>query len=316
MNIINDQSIELSAKVLVTGGAGFIGSHISEALTKRCYEVTVLDDLSSGKIENIRSLIAQQKIEFIQGSITDIKLLQQLCKGTRYVFHLAAIASVPRSIEMPEITHVINTTGTLNVLLAARDNGVSQVIYSSSSSVYGDSPILPKTETMIPDPQSPYAVTKLTGEYYCSVFQRVFNLRTTVLRYFNVYGIRQDPYSQYAAVIPKFIDSIRHNNPPIIYGNGEQTRDFIFVDDVAAINILCAEKELTGIINVGQGQQTSLNELSQLILLTMQSNLKPTYVQPRRGDIIHSVADISKLKSFGITPRYSLSQGIKVTIHS
>ncbi len=192
-------------KVVVTGGAGFIGSHLAEKLAGEDYHVVIIDDLSTGKMENIEELVKKDNVEFIQGSVTKPSLLNRLFKNTRYVFHLAAIPSVPRSIENPRASHEVNANGTLNVLLAAKENGVKKVIYASSSSVYGDTPTLPKSEDMVPRPLSPYAVTKLTGEYYCKVFSGVYKLPTVCLRYFNVFGARQDPDSQYAAVVPIFI---------------------------------------------------------------------------------------------------------------
>ena len=219
-------------KVVVTGGAGFIGSHLAEELSKRGHKVAILDNLFTGKRENVEPLLKEGKVEFIQGSITDSPLLYKLFQDVSYVFHEAAIPSVPRSVENPQAAHEANITGTLNVLLAAKDTGVKKVIYASSSSVYGDTPTLPKKEDMPPNPLSPYAVTKLSGEYYCRVFHRVYGLPTVCLRYFNVYGPRQDPASQYAAVIPRFINRILENKPPIIFGDGEQTRDFTFVKDV------------------------------------------------------------------------------------
>ena len=200
-------------KVVVTGGAGFIGSHLAEELSKRGYKVTILDNLFTGKRENIEPLLKEEKVEFIQGSITDSPLLYKLFQDVSYVFHEAAIPSVPRSVENPQAAHEANITGTLNVLLAAKDTGVKKVIYASSSSVYGDTPTLPKKEDMPPNPLSPYAVTKLSGEYYCRVFHRVYGLPTVCLRYFNVYGPRQDPASQYAAAIPRFINRILENKP-------------------------------------------------------------------------------------------------------
>jgi len=223
---------------VVTGGAGFIGSHLVHELAVRGYRVTVIDDLSTGKMENIEQVLAQPPqgsfIKFVQDSVTDLSVLQALFRDVDYVFHLAAIASVPRSVEDPIISHEVNLTGTLNVLRAAEQNKVKKVVYISSSAVYGDTPTLPQSEDMVPAPQSPYAVTKLAGEQYCKVFQEVYNLNTIGLRYFNVYGPRQDPDSEYAAVIPKFITRALEGKAPIIFGTGEQTRDFVFVKDAVA----------------------------------------------------------------------------------
>lgn len=301
-------------KVIVTGGAGFIGSHLAEELAKRGYHVTILDDLSTGKVENIEPLLAKLNVEFIQGSIADIPLLQKLSQGVDYIFHQAAIPSVPRSIEQPLASHEANVTGTLNVLLAARDNSVRKVIYASSSSVYGDTLTLPKREDMLSEPQSPYAITKLAAEYYCQVFAKVYGLATVCLRYFNVYGARQDPNSQYAAVIPKFIRRVSEGNPPIIFGDGEQTRDFIFVKDVVEANILAAKSNASGVFNIGRGGSVTINKLAKLIISTIGGNMEPIHQDPRPGDIRHSLADISKAKTFGYEPKWSLEEGLKETI--
>jgi len=302
-------------KVVVTGGAGFIGSHLGEELACRDYHITILDDLSTGKIKNIEPFLRKENVEFIQGSIANLPLLQKLFRGVDYVFHEAAIPSVPRSIENPLISHEVNITGTLNVLLAARDNGIKKVIYASSSSVYGDTPILPKEEDMPPNPQSPYAVTKLAGEYYCQVFQKVYGLPTIYLRYFNVYGPRQDPDSQYAAVIPRFITRASQGEPPIIFGDGEQTRDFTFVKDVVEANILAAKSNGTGTFNIGKGEKTSINQLAELTIKLVGNNVEPIHEEPRPGDIMHSLADISKAREeLGYNPRYDLEQALKETI--
>ncbi|MFC1984222.1 SDR family oxidoreductase [Chloroflexota bacterium] len=303
-------------KVVVTGGAGFIGSNLAEELAKRGYYVVILDDLCTGKRKNIELLIKQENVEFIQGSITNLSLLQQVFKGVQYVFHQAAIPSVPRSIENPQATHEVNITGTLNVLLAARDSNVRKVVCASSSSVYGDTPTLPKREDMVPNPQSPYAVTKLTGECYCHVFQKVYALNTICLRYFNVYGPRQDLNSQYAAVIPNFISMVTGGNPPIIFGNGEQIRDFTFIQDVIEANILAAESECSGVFNIGRGENISLNSLTNLIINLTGSNMVAVHKEPRTGDVKDSLADISRAKAFGYEPKWSFEEGLKETIGS
>ena len=301
-------------RVVVTGGAGFIGSHLAEELARRGYYVIILDDVSTGKIENIELLLKQGTVEFIQGSITDFPLLRKLFQGIDYVFHQAAIPSVARSIENPQVTHEVNVTGTLKVLLAARDNRVRKVIYASSSSVYGDTPTLPKSEDMVPNPQSPYAVTKLAGEFYCRVFQEVYGLPAVCLRYFNVYGPRQDPHSQYAAVIPSFIKRVSEKSPPIIFGDGEQTRDFTFVKDAVEANLLVAESNTTGIFNIGGGESISINQLARLTVKLIGNNIEPIYAEPRPGDIRHSLADISRAKGFGYNPKYGLEEGLRETI--
>ena len=303
-------------RTIVTGGAGFIGSHLAEELVRRGYQGTILDDLSTGKVENIKALMTNSDVRFIKGSVTDLPLLSKLFQNIDYVFHLAAIPSVSRSIENPLASHRVNITGALNMLLAAKENKVKKVIYASSSSVYGDTPALPKREDMLPNPQSPYAVTKLAGEYYCQVFHQIYGLPTISLRYFNVYGLRQDPNSQYAAVIPTFIKRLSEGKPPIIFGNGEQTRDFTFIKDAVEANILAAESNATGIFNIGTGQRITINELARLIPRLLGKDIKPIHREARPGDIRHSLADISKAKQFGYNPRYSLEEGLKETIRS
>ena len=312
-------------RLLVTGGAGFIGSHLAEALSERGYHVIILDDLSTGRMENIASLTnpqchsslrseSQRNVDFIRGSITDLPLLHKLFQGVEYVFHQAALARVPRSIEDPLTTNEVNATGTLNVLLAARANRVKKVIYSSSSSVYGDTPTLPQREDMPPNPLSPYAITKLTGEFYCNIFQQLYGLSTICLRYFNVYGSRQDPHSQYATVIPAFIGRISRNLPPVIYGDGEQSRDFAYIEDVVRANILAAESDAEGVYNIGCGKNTTINQIAETVLKLMGKDLKPVYDKPRPGDPRHTLADISRAKSFGYEPRWTLEDGLKETI--
>jgi len=301
-------------KLIVTGGAGFIGSHLAEELVNRDYHVIILDDLSTGKIENIEVLRRGEHVELIEGSITDLPLLQKLFQGITYVFHQAALARVPRSIDDPLNTNEINIKGTLNVLLAARENSVKKVIYASSSSVYGNAPVLPQKETMCPNPISPYALTKLTAEYYCEIFRQIYGLSTVSLRYFNVYGLRQDPYSHYATVIAAFLGRIYQNLPPIIHGDGEQSRDMTFIADVVQANILAAENNAEGIFNVGSGQRNTINHLANLILKLTGKNLKPIHQEPRMGDPRHTLADISKAKSFGYEPKYDLEAGLKQTI--
>jgi UDP-glucose 4-epimerase len=307
-----------NCKAIVTGGAGFIGSHLAQELAKQGYQVVILDDLSTGKMENIQSLLNKDNVTFVRGSITELPLLQKPFDNVDYVFHQAALARVPFSIQNPLASHEANITGTLNVLVVAKEQGVKKVIYASSSSIYGDTPTLPKKEDMPPNPQSPYAVTKLAGEYYCRVFQEVYALPTVCLRYFNVYGPRQDPNSQYAAVIPKFIQQALNGKPPVIFGDGEQTRDFTFVQDVVEANILAAESNATGIFNIGKGERSSVNNLAELIIrLSGNGNtIKPVHVEPRAGDLEHSLADISKSSSFGYEPKFSLEEGLKETIRS
>ena len=301
-------------RVAITGGAGFIGSNIAEELSKeKDNEIIIVDDLSTGKMENLRKF--DQNINLVRGSITDLNLLKGVFKDTDYVFHQAAIPSVPRSIKDPIASNNANVNGTLNVLVAARDCNVKKVVYASSSSVYGDTPELPKRERMTPNPLSPYAVTKLLGEYYCNVFNDIYGLKTVSLRYFNVYGPRQDPYSDYAAVIPKFINRVSENKPPVIYGDGEQTRDFTFVKDVVRANILAAKSDAEGVYNIANGNRISINELANRIMALIGNNLTPIHVDPREGDIKHSLADISEAKkNLGYEPQYSLEEGLRGTV--
>lgn len=301
-------------KVVVTGGAGFIGSNLAEKLASENY-VTVVDDLSTGHLKNIQYLIDSNKIEFIRGSITNLDLLQKTFRNVEYVFHEAAIPSVPRSVADPVKSNYANVNGTLNVLVAAKDNGIRKVVFASSSSVYGDTPTLPKRENMNPCPLSPYAVSKLAGEYYCQVFTEVYDLPTVSLRYFNVYGPSQDPSSEYAAVIPKFITNVLDGKSPLIYGNGEQTRDFTFVEDVANANILAAEKNVSGIFNIAGGKRISINGLAKSIMKISKKDLDIVYSDPRPGDIAHSLADVSKAKeNFNFGPMFNLTNGLEKTI--
>ena len=304
----------MTKRVIVTGGAGFIGSHLAEELVRREYYVTVLDNLSTGKMENVEGILRQSNVDFIKGSVTDLSLLHNVFADTQYVFHLAAIPSVPRSVENPQVSHEANLTGTLDVLLAARDNGVRKVVYASSSSVYGDTPTLPKSEDMIPSPLSPYAVSKLAGEYYCRVFHQVYGLPAICLRYFNVYGPRQDPNSQYAAVIPRFIKRSCQGNPPIIFGDGEQTRDFTFVKDAVAANILAAESEACGLFNISRGESITINRMAELVIELVGNKVAPIHQEPRPGDIKHSLADVSKARALGYESKYDLRDGLTETI--
>lgn len=299
-------------KYIVTGGAGFIGSYIVEAVAGS-HEVVVIDNFSSGKSENMSGF--PKNVRVIRGSITNLSLLRDAFKGADGVFHLAAIASVARSVDDPLATHETNLTGTLNVLLAARDCGVRKVVFSSSSAVYGDEQTLPKREDMPPVPLSPYAVSKQAGEYYCNVFSELFGVKTVSLRYFNVFGPRQDPHSEYAAVIPKFITRFIDNQPPIIFGNGMQTRDFVYIKDVVQANMLAMQSSATGTFNIGSGQKIDLNTLAGTLAEIMKVNIHPIHEKPRTGDIRDSVSDISAAKkTLGYQTRYSLDDGLGETI--
>jgi UDP-glucose 4-epimerase len=300
--------------IVITGGAGFIGSNLAETLAKD-NTVTIIDDLSTGRLINIQPLLTHYPIRFVEGSILDLPALTTLFKDTDYVFHEAAIPSVPRSVRDPVRSNLANVNGTLNVLVAARDNHIEKLVYASSSSVYGDTPTLPKHEAMTPMPLSPYAVSKLTGEHYCQVFNTVYGLHTVSLRYFNVFGSHQDPKSEYAAVIPKFLTSALTDQSPLIYGDGEQTRDFTFVSDVVNANILAASTTATGTFNIAGGRRISINTLASTILALAESTRDVTHAAPRSGDIKHSLADITKAKKeIGYEPQSTIEKGLKETI--
>lgn len=298
-------------KVVVTGGLGFIGSHLVEKLSEDNL-VIVIDDQSTGTVDNIKDFNLS-KIDTTLGDITSINL-EELFDGCDYVFHLAAVTSVPKSVDDPLNSNEVNITGTLRVLEAARDANVKKVIFSSSSAVYGDTESLPLSEDNPIKPLSPYAVTKATGELYCNVFSEIYELPTISLRYFNVFGPRQDPNSQYAAVIPIFMDKMLKNESPIIYGDGEQSRDFVSVKHVVAANIMAAESELTGAFNIGLGKSTTINQLVEIINDVLGKNIIPSYENERPGDIKHSVADISKAKSFGYDPKADFKEELTETV--
>lgn len=286
-------------KIIVTGGLGFIGSHLVEGLIDN-NEVTIIDDLSSGKLENIQHL-KDNNIELIRGNINHLDL-KTIFKDKDYIFHQAALISVPESISNPLEYNEVNIKGTLKVLIAARDSGVEKLVFASSAAVYGDNNKLPLTEDIPPHPLSPYAVNKVTGEMYCQVFTEAYNLPTVSLRYFNVFGPRQDPDSPYAAVIPNFINTILKGERPVIHGDGEQSRDFVSVKQVVKANIQACQSDQTGIFNVALGRSTTINQLMEIINEVMRKNIEPLHVKPRAGDIKHSVADISRAKSFGFHP--------------
>jgi nucleoside-diphosphate-sugar epimerase len=300
---------------LVTGGAGFIGSHIAEELVKRGEWVRVIDNLSTGKRENLQHLMS--KIEFIEGDLRDQEATARAVDGVDFVMHQAAIPSVPRSIQDPKGSTENNLNGTLHLLLAARDAGVKRVVYASSSSVYGDSPTLPKSEDFPPAPLSPYAASKLAGEYYCQVFSQVYGLETVCLRYFNVFGPRQDPLSLYAAVIPAFIASALTKKPLVVYGDGEQTRDFSFVANVVQANLLACEADgvVGETLNVGGGTQTSLNQLVKELRAIVTTDLHVEYAEPRPGDVKHSLASVEKAKRLmGYDSVIPFGEGLRRTV--
>lgn len=292
---------------LVTGACGFIGSNLCESLIKKGYTVTGIDNLSTGRIEYINGL----DMAFFEGSITDLHFMRPLFENVDYVFHQAALPSVPRSVADPLASNNANVNGTLKVLVAARDAGVKKVIYASSSSVYGDTPTLPKVETMATNPMSPYAVSKLAGENYCRAFNLVYGLETVCLRYFNVFGRHQSAHSQYAAVIPLFVKAIKEGKSPIVFGDGTQTRDFTYIKNVVDANILFAENDAVGVFNIACGKQYTINELINLISITIDKSCMPVYNEARVGDVKHSLADISKAKKEGYNPKYDLEGGLK-----
>ncbi len=302
------------ARVLVTGGAGFIGSHLVEALVANKHEVTVLDDLSTGRQSNLAGV--KDKITFVKGDIADVSVLKKVCAKQDFVFHLAAIASVPYSIEHPLETHEINTTGTLKVLLAARDAKVKRVIYSSSAAVYGDEPSLPKKEISPIRPQTPYALTKRTGEQYTLMFSKLYGMETVSLRYFNVYGPRQDPKSPYSGVITKFITALKNGQQPIIFGDGMQTRDFVFVSDVVQANLKAMTANAAGkAFNIATGVQVSIKEMLAHLNEILNTKIAPKYAPRQKGDILHSAADISEAKKvLHFSPQVTFHEGLEQTV--
>jgi UDP-glucose 4-epimerase len=301
---------------LVTGGAGFIGSHIAETLAQKGAQVTVLDDLSTGREANLEPL-RKLGVEFVRGSILDEELLAKTFVGVEYVFHQAAFVSVPRSVVEPGLCNEVNVTGTLRVLEAAKQAEVKKLLYAASSSAYGETPTLPKVETMPPSPLSPYAVAKLTAEHYCAIYTLVYNLPTTALRYFNVYGPRQDPTSQYAAVVPNFITAAARGKAPVIYGDGEQSRDFTFVADAVQANLKAAHSSQANgaVVNVAVGERTTINELAAMVIKLVGAGVEPEHLKPRTGDIRHSLADISlACELIDYEPQYNLEQGLRETV--
>ena len=301
---------------MVTGGAGFIGSHIAGALASSGARVRVLDDLSTGHRENLDEIGGN--IDFVQGSVADEQLLSKALENVELIFHEAAIPSVPRSVEAPRNTHIASVDGTFALLLAAKEAGVKRVVYAASSSAYGDQPTLPKAEQMAPDPLSPYAVAKLVGEYYCRVFTRVYGLETVSLRYFNVFGPRQDPSSQYSGVVSRFMSALLNDEQPVIYGDGEQSRDFTYIENVVAANLsaVSAPKAAGKVINVANGQRITLNELlDELKQLTGRTNVIAEYREPRVGDVRHSLADITMARELlGYESKVDLREGLKRTL--
>ena len=297
-------------KVLVTGGAGFIGSHVVEYFQDKA-EVRVLDNLRSGHEGNLAGF----QCDFIKASILEREAVRRAMVGVDHVFHLAALVSVPESMLQPVECNEINTTGTLIILEEAAKAGVKKLVFSSSAAIYGDNPVVPKVETMLPEPKSPYAITKLDGEFYCRMFADAGRLQTACLRYFNVFGPRQNPNSQYAAAVPIFIQRALRQEPISIHGDGEQTRDFIHVRDIAAANAFFAtESSANGVFNVANGQSISIKNLAGTICRLIGSKSEITYTTPRPGDVKHSLASADKLKRAGFLPKVDVASGLRNTI--
>ncbi|MEI6564011.1 MAG: SDR family oxidoreductase [bacterium] len=302
---------------LITGGCGFIGSHIAEALVADGVKVRVFDNFSSGKLENLQGFGGE--IEVVRGDVCDPEALKSAMPGVTHVFHEAALVSVAISVESPVENDAINIRGTLNVLQAARAAGVKRVVLASSAAVYGNNPTLPKRENMLPEPESPYALGKLTGEYYLKLFSSLYGLETVALRYFNVFGPRQDGKSMYSGVISRFTDDLRSGRTPTIFGDGQQTRDFVYVKDVVQANLLAMRSPKVGrgeVFNVATGKAVSLIQLLDALKTITGVNVTPQFKDARVGDIKHSLADISKIRSgLEYEPRFGLKQGLRATVN-
>jgi len=303
------------AKYLITGGAGFIGSHIIEELIKRGEEVRVIDNFLTGKKENLAPFI--NGIELIEGDVRNYKICQDVVQGMDYVLHQAALPSVPRSVSDPITSNEINITGTLNMLTTSKDAGIKSFVFASSSSVYGDDQHLPKKEGKEGSPLSPYALGKSTAEKYCQIFSQLYGFNTVSLRYFNIFGPRQDPFSQYAAAIPNFVTKILNNKQPIIYGDGEQSRDFTYVSNVVDANLLaCKAQNASGeVFNIACGSRITVNALVKEIKTILDKNIPSDFSDPRPGDVKHSHADISKAEEMlQYNPRVTFSNGLRNTV--
>lgn len=305
----------MTIKYLVTGGAGFIGSSIVAALVARGERVRVLDDFSTGKKSNLAP--HRDHVELVEGDIGDERTCTTAMKGVQFVLHQAALRSVPRSVDDPLSTDAVNVHGSLVVLQTARVAGVQRLVYASSSSVYGDNPALPKVESMTPMPRSPYAVSKLTAEYYCRVYAQTFGLSTVSLRYFNVYGPGQDPMSQYAAVIPLFMDALKHGRAATIHGDGEQSRDFTYIDDCVQANLLaCTTPDIDGeVFNIAYGVKTSINQIYANLSTLMNRKIAAQYEPPRAGDVRHTLADLTRARErLGYRPITDIAAGLDKTV--
>jgi UDP-glucose 4-epimerase len=298
-------------KALVTGGAGFIGSNLVRALLERGDDVRVLDNFSTGSRTNLEEFDGE--VEIVEGELRSYERVHAATRGVEVVFHQGALPSVPRSIQDPLTTSAVNVEGTLNVLLAGRDEGVRRIVFASSSSVYGDGGRLPRAETAAPDPVSPYAVAKLAAERFCSSFSRVYELETVSLRYFNVFGPNQDPTSQYAAVVPRFLSAVHAGEPVTIYGDGQQSRDFTYVTNVVAANLLAAEADgvAGAVVNVGMGRPTTVNELADRIGSALRCSVEKRYLPARPGEVRESWADVTRaVELLGFAPHMPLEQGL------
>ncbi|MGH9948747.1 MAG: SDR family oxidoreductase [Pyrinomonadaceae bacterium] len=308
--------MSISTKVLITGGAGFIGSNLADELLCHGARVSIIDNFVTGFRENLDEISGD--FDFFEGDINDDDVLKKALDGVEIVFHQAALPSVPRSVADPLETHQACVNGTFNLLLKAKESGVRRLIYAASSSAYGDQMVLPKVETMAPEPLSPYAAAKLVGEYYCRVFHQVYGLETLSLRYFNVFGPRQNPSSQYSGVISRFIDAFMKGGQPVIYGDGEQTRDFTFIKNVTDANIKAAQASngLGGVANVANGERVSLNQLVEVMRkVTGRNDADPIYESERLGDVKHSQADNTRAREwFGYEKLVGLEEGIGQTI--
>lgn len=303
---------------LVTGGAGFIGTNLCEELLKRGHKVRIIDNLSTGREENIEGII--NDIELVKGDIRELNTIKKAAHGVDYILHQAALPSVPRSVADPIESNNVNIDGTLNVLAAARDEGVKRVVLASSSSVYGNNEILPKIETMVTKPLSPYAITKYAGELYAKVFYDIYGLETVSLRYFNIFGLKQDPNSQYSAVIPRFITAMLKDESPVIYGDGEQSRDFTYIDNAVEANILAAASPEAGhgeVMNIACGKKLTLNQLIDIINAILGRKIKPIYAEERKGDIKHSLADICLAESLlGYKVKVDAEEGLQKMLNA
>ncbi len=303
-------------RYLVTGGAGFVGSNLVEELLNRGHFVRVLDNFSTGRRENLRAFL--NDIDLIEGDIRSLSTVYRAVDGMDFVLHQAALPSVPRSISDPVTTNEVNVTGTLNVLIAARDHKVKRVVFASSSSVYGQDPRQPKHEDMRPRPMSPYANSKLAGEVYCAVFHQLYGLDTVILRYFNIFGPRQDPTSQYSAVIPRFLNLMSKNRRPTIFGDGQQTRDFTFVSNVVQTNLLACEAERLPeerIFNCACGNRVSIQDLVVELNRILDKDINPVFADPRPGDVRNSYADVSRAVHYlGYNPSVQFNEGLRKTV--